>query len=150
MNSKENPEFILAILGKCIEKNGTHVYISKTKNKKFDNIELASIQSLISLGKEKKYEIHFDFGKEKNNEIFNDSIKRENFIRKWKEEISKILKIDINNLIFTNIHHGCIAADASVINGTEQDEKALLGLEGQYSIKKIEEKPLLEALKISP
>ena len=150
MNSKENPEFILSILGKCIEKNGNQVYISKTKNKKFDNIELASIHSLISLGKEKKYEIHFDFGEEKNNVIFNNSFERENFIHKWKEKISENLKIDINNLILTNIHHGSIRVDASIINGTEKEEKALLELEGKSYIKKIEEKPLLEALEISP
>ena len=150
MNSEENPEFILSILGKCISGNGTQVYISKSKDTKFMGIELASIQSFISLGKEKKYEIHFDFGEEENDKILNDELKKENFLKVWKEEIARELEINKNNIIFTNIQHGSVRVDAMIVNEKKEDKSLLLALKGKKNIKKIEEKPFLEALQISP
>ena len=111
---------------------------------------MASIQSLITLGNQKKYEFHFDFGEEENNKILNDSKERENFIKKWKEKISQSLNININNLIFTNLHHGSVGVDVSIMEGTKKDEEALLALQGKNHIKKVEEKPMLEALQLSP
>ena len=150
MNTEENPEFILSILGKCISDNGIQAYITKSKDKKFNDIELASIQSFISLGKEKKYEIHFDFGEEQNDEILNDELKKENFLKIWKEEIAKELNINKNNIIFTNVQHGTVCVDAMIVNETKEDKNVLLALQGIKNIKKIEEKPILEALQISP
>ena len=150
MNSEENPEFILSILGKCISDFGTQVYISKSKDKKFNDIELASIQSFVSLGKEKKYQIHFDFGEEKNQKILNDALEKENFLQFWKEEIAKELNISKKNIIFTNVHHGSVCVDAMIVNESTEDKSLILVLEKNKNIKKIEEKPILEALQISP
>ena len=36
-----------------LEKNGTKIYISKEKDQNFDNIELATMESLLLLGKKK-------------------------------------------------------------------------------------------------
>ena len=150
MNSEENPEFILSILGKCIADNGTEVYISKFKDKKCNDIELASIQSFISLGKEKKYEIHFDFGEEENDEILNNSLKKEKFLKDWKEEIAKELEINKDNIILANVKHGSVCVEAMIVNETKENNSILLALQGTKYVKKIEEKPLLEALQISP
>jgi len=150
INSIENGYFILSLLGKCIEDNGTQAFISKSKNTKFNNIEMASIQSLIGLGHEKKYEIHFDFGDKENDTILNSEEKKEEFLIKYKQEIANKLKIDINNLIFTNIHRGSVSVDASIVNGTKKEEEELLSLSGSDQIKTIEKKPILEALLISP
>ena len=51
-----NSNIILSLRGKCIEKNGTEIVISKKKDENFKDIELASLQSLFSLGNQKKYE----------------------------------------------------------------------------------------------
>ena len=150
LNSKENGYFILSLLGKCIENNGIQSFISKSKNTKFKDIEMASIQSLIGLGNEKKFEIHFDFGHKENDIILNNEEKKEEFTIKYKKEISDKLKIDINNLIFTNIHHGSVSVDVSIMNGAKKEEEELLSLSGSNNIKTIEVKPLLGALQISP
>ena len=149
LNSRENSEYILSLLGKCIEKNGTQMYISKSSDAKFKNLELASVQSLFSLGKYKKYELHFDFGNEKNEKILNDPLEKEKFIKEYKENIAKELNIDINNLIFTNLERGSVKVDISNAESAYEGDKTILVLSGKYAIKKIEEKPLLEILKIS-
>ena len=150
LNSKENAYFILSLLGKCIENNGIQSFISKSKNTKFNDIEMASIQSLISLGNEKKFEIHYEFEHKENDLILNDEEEKEKFIKKYKKEIADKLKIDINNLVFTNIHHGSVSVDVSIVNGTKKEEEALLSLSGNDNIKTIEVKPILGALEISP
>ena len=139
----------MSLIGKCIENNGTKVYISKNKDNKFKNIELASIQSLFSLSSQKKYEIHFDFGKELNNKILNDPNKQKEFILDYSKKISQLLNLNIDNLILTDIHPGCVAAYLSAINPTKSVEESLLNLEGKENIKRIIQKPLLECLKIS-
>ena len=61
MNSSENSVFILSLISKCFEKNGTKIFISKDDEKDLNRLQLASIQLLFPLLQEKKYEIHFDF-----------------------------------------------------------------------------------------
>ena len=150
MNSEENPEFILSILGKCIQENGTQTYISKTKDKKINDIDLSSIQSFISFGKEKKYEIHFDFGEEENNKIINNEDKRNNFLKFWKEEIARELKINQNNIILTNVNYGSVSVDATIVNEPKEKNNLLLTLKGKKNIKNVKEKPIFEVLQISP
>ena len=87
-NSK-NSNFILSLLSKCYEKIGTKIYIAKEKDKELNNIEAASIQSLFSIGTKKKYEIHFDFGKEKNEKILNNKEEQEKFLIEYKKKYLK-------------------------------------------------------------
>ena len=149
LNSNENSDFVLSIIGKCLENNGTKVYISKQKNNKFKNIEFASIQSIFSLGTHKKYEIHFDFGEELNAKILNDQIIQEKFISIYSNKISKFLNTDIDNLILTDLNPGSVKAHLSIINPTKEMEKNICKLEGKENIKKIKVRPLIECLQIS-
>jgi hypothetical protein len=82
LNSKENAYFILSLLGKCIENNGIQSFISKSKNTEFNDIEMASIQQLISFVNEKKFEIHYEFVHKKNDLILNDEEEKEKLIKK--------------------------------------------------------------------
>ena len=50
----------------------------------------------------------------------------------------------------TNVKHGSVCVDAKIVNETKEDESVLLALQGIKNVKKIEEKPLLEALQVSP
>ena len=150
LGSMDNNNFILSLLGKCIEKNGTEIVISKNKDEKFKDIELSSLQSLFSLGNQKKYELHFDFGDEINKKILNNSKEKEEFLKEWKLKIAKKLEINEDKLIFTDVHSGSLAVHAAIVDPTLENEKAMIGLQNEYKIKKIEEKPMLEILKISP
>ena len=145
----DEDDFTLSLLGKCLEKNGTEVSISKKKDEKFKDIELASIQSLFSFGNQKKYELHFDFGNETNKRILNGKEEKEKFLKTWKPILAEKLKISEEQLILTDVHSGSLAVHAAIINSTKENEKAMKELKIQ-EIKKIEEKPLLEALQISP
>ena len=149
MNSTENSTFILSLLGKYYEKNGTKIHILKNKEQNLKNIEIFSIQSLFSLIGQKKYELHFDFGEEINQKILNNSLEAEKFLELWKKKISKKLNINPNNLIFRDIHHGCVAVHASIINEKKEYETKLKELEKFDGLKKIDEKPILEYLQIS-
>ena len=148
MNSKENSDFILSLLGKCLAKNNSKIYISKEKTQKVKCIEYISMQSLFSLMNQKKYEFHFDFGKDLNKKILNDLTEQENFLKIYKNKIAKKLGINPDNFIFTDIHHGCIGVHSSIINPTEDIETKIKNLEGKDFITKVEEKPILEELQI--
>ena len=149
LNSMDKDNFILSLVGKCLEKNGTEVSISKKKDEKFKDIELASIQSLFSLGSQKKYELHFDFGEENNKKILNEKEEKEKFLKKWKPILAKKLNIFEEQLILTDVHSGSLGVHAAIINSTKENEKAMKELKIE-EIKSIEEKPMLEALQISP
>ena len=145
LNSKE----VLSLLAKYIEKNGTEVYISTSKDTQFKNIEIASFVSLFCLGNMKKYEILFDLDEEQHQNLINDPKEKENFIKSWNFLISKILGIDNNNLILINNNINSMSLYGSIINETIENNKKMKSLEGNYLIKKIEEKPIIEAIQIS-
>ena len=88
----------------------------KKKDENFDKIELASIQSIFTLSDHKKYELHFDFGDEENENIIKDPIKTEQFIKTYKEKIAKELNIKTQNIILTDVHHGSLGVNLSIVN----------------------------------
>ena len=147
-----NRNFILSLLGKCLEENGIEVYISKKENKDFENIELASLQSLVSFVTQKKYELHFDFGENVNKNILYNPSYRQNFLRNMKMKLSEKLNISSDNIIFTNIHHGSLGSDLVLLNSTNENEDKIKSLEqdNDLNIERIKEKPFLDALEISP
>ena len=148
--NSNSPEFILSLIGKCGLNNGTDVYISKNSNEDFKNLELASMQSFFSLGTQNKYELHFDFGEEENENILNSPKKQKEFLRKYKKIISSELKINKHNLIFKDVHRGSLGVSSLPLEESEKTGNAMGNLEGKFNIKKVEEKPLLETLQISP
>ena len=147
--NNNSPEFILSVIGKCASNNGTEIYISKKSSEVFKDIELSSIQSLFSLGTQKKYELHFDLGEKENEMILNDSKKQEEFLQKYKKMLSKELNLKEDDFIFKDIHRGSLGASLAIVESTDQSENSVKNLEGKMNIEKIEEKPLLEALQIS-
>ena len=147
--NSNSSDFILSVIGKCVENNGTEVYITKKSNEEYKNLELASIQSLFSLGNQKKFVLHFNFGKEEDENILKSPEKQEDFIKVYKPLIAKEINIDENNLIFKDIHRGCLGVSFVQVESSEESDKSLLNLQGKFNIEKIEEKSLLETLQIS-
>ena len=147
--NSNSSDFILSVIGKCVENNGTEVYITKKSNEEFKNLELASVQSLFSLGNQKKFVLHFNFGKEEDENILKSPEKQEDFIKVYKPLIAKEINIDENNLIFKDFHRGCVGVSCVQVESSEESDKSLLNLQGKFNIEKIEEKSLLETLQIS-
>ena len=148
--NSNNSDFVLSLIGKSIENNGIEMNISKKKDENFNKIELASIQSIFTLGNQKKYDLHFDFGSEENKSIINNSQKKEEFIQKYKSIIAKKLEIDENNIILTDIQKGSVTCKLSIMNSGNNNLKYKNKLNELQNIKNVEEKPLLESLQISP
>ena len=149
--NSNNSNFVLSLIAKNLEYNGIKVNVSKKKDNKIKKIELASIQSIFTLGTQKKYELHFDFGKENNEKILNDEKEKEKFITKYKEIIAKKLNIKSEKLIFTDVHHGCVGIYVSNADSNKETNEKLKKLVEELSfIEKVDEKPLLEAVQISP
>ena len=145
----KSPDFILSLISKYASKNGTEVFISKTTSEEFKNIELSSIQSLFSLGTQKKYELHFDLGEKENESVLNSFEKQETFLQVYKKIIAKELNIKEDSFIFKDIHRGSLGASLAFVVPSDESQVSLEKLEGKINIKKIEEKPLLEVLQIS-
>ena len=151
LNSLDNESFLLSLFGKCIENNGIEVGILKKKDVKFKDMELASMQSLLSLGQEKKLELHFDFGENENKKILNDPKEKEKFLKDWKIKLCKKLNISEDKLILSDVHRGSVAAHIVIVDSTpETDNKTLICLKEIDEIKKIDEKPMIEILELSP
>lgn len=147
-----NRNFILAILAKCIENNGIKINISKNEDQHLNDIELVSIQSLLSLGNQIKYVFYFDFGKTTNNRLMKELNFRNNFIKNLKTKIAKKINIKEENLIMQNFHDDSIAIHIYPLYSSYETEKSLKSLinDREFQITKIVEKPLLDALEISP
>ena len=149
--SLNDESYLLSIFGKFLENNDIEVNISKKKDNIFKDIELASIQTLFSLGNQIKYELHFDFGEDTNRKILNNPEAKEKFLKDWKIKIAQKLNINDDDLILTNVHRGSVAVHLVIINSTPtQEKKAIICLKEYNEIKKINEKPMIDILQISP
>lgn len=151
LNTLEDEGFLLSLFGKCFEKDGIEVNISKKKNEKFKDIELASVQSLFSLGNKNKYELHFDFGENINKKILKEPEEKEKFLEEWKNKLSQTLNIDKEKLILANVQRGSVSVEVVILDSTtEQEKKAVIRLKEISEIKKIKKKPFIDVLQISP
>lgn len=148
LNSFEYKEFWLSLLVKSIQEKNIEIFITKEKDEKLKDIELALFQSFLSLRKYSKYELHFDFGKRKNMEILNEP---KNFLEEWKKIISEKLNIDENNFIFTDVRPGSVSVSLAFLNkAIEEVKKMIDGLKEFNEITKIDEKPIIEVIKLNP
>ena len=130
LNSKNHGKFILALLGKFLEQNGTKVNILKQKDKELDNIELSSLQALFSLGTQRKYYIHFGLGESKTYEILNNKSEQLKFLETYKEKISNILKINKDRIILKDVRFGCTQVTFSIVDQSYHEDGIIHRLKG--------------------
>ena len=146
LNSIEDGNFILSLIGKIIEEKDNTIYITKNKDEQFIDIELASFQTFICLRNYIKYELHFDFGEEKNEKILKQKNEQKKFLDDMKKKISDFLKIDINRLIFTNVSHGCIKSDLIIIDEKEEEKKLIEEIPINLGVTKINKKKIFDTI----
>ena len=158
LNSVDNGPFALSLFAKCMKNEGTEILVSKNKDKQFENIELASINSLISLGSQKKYELFLDYGEEENNDIINNILKREKKLMFFRKEIANALNIDKNEILvdvesYDNIEENkmILKLTFSILNESKDFTEEINKFIEKYNVlKRFNIKPVLEALKFSP
>ena len=101
--------FCLGLLAKNLENFGITIAIEKKSDKDEESIyEQNTILQFILNGlmEKKKYEFHFDFGEERNNELLNNEIEREKFHKKLKEKFHIEYNIPEENIIIMNPQKG--------------------------------------------
>jgi len=76
-----NPLFIMGLLAQNLENQGVTTAIEKESSNNSDNeASSTALQFMINgMGMQKKYNLHFDFGDERNEELLNDKQEQEKF-----------------------------------------------------------------------
>ena len=109
-NDKES--FALGLFAYNLQQKGYEVAIEKDDIKKEEDLDedATCLQFVInSLDEKKKYELHFDFGEQKNNEFLNNGKKFNELKEKLKIKISKVYKIPKEEIIITYPQKGSLS-----------------------------------------
>ena len=109
---RNDPElFALGLLGSVLIENGTEVLIEKDGNLINNNLgEDTTFLQFLSNGliQKKKYDLHFDFGNQKNEEILNKKDEYEKFKEDLLEKLSRDYNIPKNKIIVTFPQKGSV------------------------------------------
>ena len=118
--------------------------LKKNERKKFRNIDLISMQyNLFTLVNQKKYELIFDFGEEKNKEIMIMPNSFITFNDEYENKIAKILEVEQNDIIFIDIHEGSIGVHLRIRNNNKKDNEIINRLKRIDYIKKSKYKTII-------
>ena len=102
MESMDQGLFVLGLLSKNLEDLGIETVIEKNENPKEKNVDLTMLQYLINgMINKKKYDLHFEFGEQRNKELLNNKKEYEIFKKKLKLKLSKDYNIPKNKIIVT-------------------------------------------------
>ena len=104
MGESDKELFALGLVSFVLNNNGINTVIEKETSNNDENIkEDATLLQFLSNGmmSKTKYELHFDFGKEKNYQLLNDKEKYENFQKDLKLKISKEYNLPEDEIIIT-------------------------------------------------
>ena len=106
---KQNPLFCLGLLAKNLEDQGIMTAIEKEEKETEEEKELSiSTLDFIANGmfNETKFDLHFDFGEERNEELLLNEYEQNKFKEIIKEKISNRFGISKDTLILTNPQRG--------------------------------------------
>ena len=103
LEKKDQGLFALGLLGDIFQQNNTEVIIEKDDNGKDELDAGTTFLQFISngLANKKKYDLHFDFGDKRNNELLNNSNEYEKFKKKLLLKLSKDYNIPTSKIIVT-------------------------------------------------
>ena len=94
--------FALALISKNLENLGIESAIVKDKITSEEKDDLKNLQFLINgMIHKSKYDLHFEFGEKRNNELLENKIEYEKFKKKLKLKLSKDYKISPDKIIIT-------------------------------------------------
>ena len=113
--------FCLGILAQTLENIGITTAIEREKSNDIQtqNASDTVLQFIMNrMIEKKKYDLHFDLGEERNNELLNDPDKQEEFNNKLRKKLSKEYNIPEDKIIITNPQKG--SYNVQVIFETEE------------------------------
>ena len=124
--NKDEGKFCLGILAQNLEKMGITTAIEKNAPNDIDSINASNtVLQFITNGmiEKPKYDLHFDLGDERNNELLNNKEEQEKFNNKLKKKLSLEHNIPEDQIIITNAQRGSYRVQ--VIFQTEQFNKTI-------------------------
>ena len=100
---KEDPDlFILGLLSNNLEKEGLETVIEKEDHEDKEEAGITSLQFFTSgLYKKERYDLHFDLGEERNEELLTNKSEYEKFKFNLKLKLSKDYNIPVDKIIVT-------------------------------------------------
>ena len=101
--------FCLSVLAQNLENIGITTAIEKEANNDEESIKSSEmvIQFIMNgMSTKKKYDLHFDFGAIRNNELLNNKLEQEKFHKKLRKSLSKEYNIPEEEIIITNPQKG--------------------------------------------
>ena len=109
-NKNKNEDiFCLGILAQVLENIGitTAIERNESKNKELENASNTALQFIMNgMIEKKKYDFHFDFGEERNDELLYNLEEQKKFNNKLKKKLSKEYNIPEDKIIITNPQKG--------------------------------------------
>jgi len=102
IENKDNNEqlYHLGIFTKVLQNNGIITAIERNNTEESKNNAETNLQFLINgMSNKNKYNLHFDFGKEKNDKLLNDEKERIKFHDKLRKKLSKEYNINEEDII---------------------------------------------------
>ena len=102
MEDKDRGFFALGLLSQNLEDIGIETAIEKETNDDEQDASATCLQFIANgLAQKKKYDLHFDFGEERNEELIKNNIEFENFKKDLKKKLSKDYHIPEDKIIVT-------------------------------------------------
>ena len=109
VDNKEKGIFCLGLLAQNLENIGITTAIEKNPSKDIETQNMANtVLQFITNGmiEKPKFDFHFDFGEERNNELLNNKKEQEKFNNKLKKKLSLEYNIPEDKIIITNAQRG--------------------------------------------
>ena len=107
--NKDNGKFCLGVLAQNLENLGITTAIEKSPSNDIDSkIASNTVLQFITNGMidKPKYDLHFDFGDERNSELLNNKVEQEKFNKKLRKKLSIENNIPEDQIIITNAQRG--------------------------------------------
>ena len=149
--------FALGILSKALESQGMVTAIEKNNDKDSQESAKTTLQFLVNgMSDKSKYNLHFDFGKEKNNKLLEDENERKKFHDKLRKKLSKEYNINEEDIIITFPRRGSyqvtiiFKSQDFKLNEEELIKKLKEDKDELSKLKKIESGIILEGCKLTP
>jgi hypothetical protein len=124
--NKDEGKFCLGILAQNLEEMGITTAIEKDTPNDIDSINASqTVLQFITNGmiEKPKYDLHFDLGDERNNELLNNKDEQEKFNNKLRKKLSIEYNIPEEQIIITNAQRGSYRVQ--VIIQSEQFNKTI-------------------------
>ena len=102
LENQDQGLFALGLLSTNLEKLGIETAIEKDENKDEEDAASTCLQFITNgMCQKKKYDLHFDFGEKRNEELLNDEKEYEKFKNNLKLKLSRDYNIPIDKIIIT-------------------------------------------------